>query len=225
MTLQMATSKGTLKRVGDYKFLVTLLLLLVCTLGLPCLSSARWPGADDSRRRLLVPVPPPPGPKPAAERPSSLPPPAMGLARLTARARLVDAVAADIGGDATEGAFVLPVVVPALTLLRTDWRVGVAFEAWLPLAPAPGDARTAPLPPPPARPPPTIGWTMFAGRFEGLGRLTSPPAAPDARCSSAASTTRVGPPFPECTETAAAAAAAAAAASFSVATSACRRAP
>ena len=57
----------------------------------------------------------------------------MGLARLTARARLVDAVAADIGGDATEGAFVLPVVVPALTLLRTDWRVGVAFEAWLPL--------------------------------------------------------------------------------------------
>ena len=30
----------------------------------------------------------------------------MGLARLTARARLVDAVAADIGGDATEGAFV-----------------------------------------------------------------------------------------------------------------------
>ena len=219
MTLQMATSKGTLKRVGDYKFLVTLLLLLVCTLGLPCLSSARGPGADDSHRRLLVPVPPPPGPKPAADRPSSLPPPAMGLARLTARARLVDAVAADIGDDATEGAFVLPAVAPALTLLRTDWRVGVAFEAWLPLAPAPGDARTAPLPRPPARPPPTIGWTMFAGRFEGLGRLTSPPAAPDARCSSA-----VGPPFPECTETAAAAAAAAAA-SFSVATSACRRAP
>ena len=129
MTLQMATSKWSLKQVGDYKFLVTLLLLLVCTLGLPCLSSARWRGADDSRRRLLVPVTPPPAPEPAADRPSSLPPPAMGLVRLTARARLVDAVAADIGGDATEGASVLPAVAPALTLLRADWRVGVAFEA------------------------------------------------------------------------------------------------